>query len=150
MDSRHVIYFDTFCVLAGLRVNYAVSELELLKSNDDVVLHGIRDTLVNRLQEMASTYAVELDRIDVHFNRVERAPFIEFTAKWMPETDAIEIKGGELDGTIYAHEGAPWKELKIRQHDMKFDEVGKIVPRDLLFHMLAWDDRRRVWIYGEK
>lgn len=85
----------------GLRSRLDIDEALLFKGDPIPVMAGARRELAGELTEMAEPYGAIIHPGDLAFHE-SKSPSVPFTVsvvcQWWPESDAVRIVGGPLDG----------------------------------------------------
>ena len=141
-----------------LRAEYRVSVVALDAATERAaILAQIEWEMFGALKDMAHTFAVELDRQDVHYwQHAKNERDITFRANWCPVTESVEMfDHGMHDGTLWQHQGAPVSKIRVRdymnpQYTPPADEPMNVPYVERIFAMDGWDETRRLWIYREE
>ncbi len=140
----------------GLRAQESVSR-EVMDSARTDVIRAIHARLARQIIDFAHPFVIEIDPADLRFVDHPGEKVWEPTTVrcwWEPQTEQVELRGGEQDGTVMAVRGAPYAPLIVSVSaslmalgDVPPQPIAPVSTRTLRFECTGWDEVARRWVY---
>lgn len=131
-------------------------DVELLMKHEVEVAAATRAELFDQLRHHAHPLAVELHIDDMELLRkdfAEKPWLVTFQARWNPSTNAVEMRGGPIDGAVYTVQkvGEPIKvpTLNAARPWLHDDAApATITSNTVLYEYTGWNEAERRWVYS--
>lgn len=160
--------WDLNATQAILRMRAVVRLSEdAVKAGGDEYIKFVAEKLYYEIQEMAYSFAAELNSEDMVYRRDEDVELPgtnvvvhTLRARWEPATTNVLMQGGELDGQVFGVDASQLRRFPIRV--AKSVDSGKLwgtagddpLPpaadpiTEVAYKWSGWDESRRLWVYS--
>jgi hypothetical protein len=114
------------------------------------------DKMARQLTHMAHPFAIELHRDDfeVQWTRDDATPWqVMGEMRWRPTTNAVELRGGHLDGVRYAVQkvGEPLRIPRAATTpwwtENEESATAGVTGMADTYELVGWREEERVWVY---
>jgi hypothetical protein len=140
----------------GLRASVVVAD-EVIRRDPEHAQAFAEDEMAKRLTSMAHPFGIELHRDDfeVIWECDEATPWqVTGRMRWHPTTNAVELRGGHLDGQRWATQrvGDPFRVLRPATtpwwSDADETEATAAITEIVdTYELVGWREDERVWVY---
>jgi len=143
--------------VARLRVTVRVDAELVVRDRDDAVVAAAKERLAGQLGEMAHAFGVDTSAEDLEFVAVDEPNVphsFRLDCRWNPSTNAAELRGGPLDGRVYAVRriGDPIEVPVMAESpwlESEHSSEAYLSPARLMYEFTGeWDETDRRWVYA--